>query len=159
GLGCDAAKPTKVEGIVLLDGNPVRGAMVNFVPAGGEGRPASGLTGSDGVFRLTTYSLEDGALPGNYKVIVVKSANTGNVGEPRTAEQIKTMMMGGFKKADPKDDADQHPAPKDNPGKQPPPSKPSLLPELYGNLNTTTLEVTLPSKGKVVLELRSTSES
>src|SRR6266851_1354444 len=102
GMGCGTAKPVKVEGIVTLDGNPVEGAMVSFVPEGDEGRPASGLTGSDGVFHLTTLSPEDGAAPGIYKVIVVKSASAGNTGEHRGPEQIKAMMMGGFKKADPK---------------------------------------------------------
>ena len=35
-----------------------------------QGRQATGMTGSDGVFHLTTNAPGDGAIPGDYKVVV-----------------------------------------------------------------------------------------
>src|SRR5262249_11387748 len=157
-------KPTKVEGIVTLDGKPVEGAMVSFVPEGGKGLPATGLTESDGVFHLTTFSFEDGALPGEYKVLVTKSPTSGNAGKQMDPEQIKSMIVGGAKEAPAKEDGEP-PAPKDDPGKQPPdqakqpPSRPSLLPDTYANFATTNLRATVPAKGKIILKLVSSDES
>jgi hypothetical protein len=66
-----------VSGMVLLDGQPIEGAHVAFMPNDIEkGRPANGTTDSSGNFQLKTLSgganLSDGALPGEYKVSVVK---------------------------------------------------------------------------------------
>ena len=62
----------KVEGVVTLDGNPLAGATVSFLPVG-VGRSASGRTDQDGKFMLSTYQTDDGALAGSYKVIVVST--------------------------------------------------------------------------------------
>src|SRR5712692_350445 len=70
--GCGGDKTVKVEGLVTLDGNPLPGATVSFMPVG-EGRAATGQTGADGSFRLGTFGTDDGALAGEYKVIVVVS--------------------------------------------------------------------------------------
>jgi hypothetical protein len=63
-------KPIKVEGRILLDGIPLKGALVTFVPRGGQGRLARGDTSREGDFLLTTSTPYDGVLPGNYKVTV-----------------------------------------------------------------------------------------
>src|SRR5215204_672559 len=79
--GCGQAKTVKVQGVVTLDGKPLPGATVTFSPIQ-EGRAASGRTDTDGSFRLTTYRTDDGALPGEYKVIVAvdKAAEQAFVG-------------------------------------------------------------------------------
>src|SRR5262249_6159326 len=64
--------PVSVEGIVTFDDRPVEGAMVTFLPAGTSGRPASAMTDSDGHFSLTTFKDGDGAMPGDYRVVVKK---------------------------------------------------------------------------------------
>src|SRR5262245_12374499 len=69
-LGCGQGKTVKVEGVVTLDGKPLPAATVTFVPDG-NGRAASGRTDQDGIFRLTTFRTDDGAVPGEYKVTVV----------------------------------------------------------------------------------------
>ena len=56
-VGCGRRGPAveMVEGIVLLDGQPVEGATVLFSPESGGpagGLPAAGRTGADGAFRL-----------------------------------------------------------------------------------------------------------
>src|SRR5262245_46778759 len=77
GLGCGGPhQPVPVEGVVTLDGVPVAGAMVNFIREGGdgtEGRMAYGSTDEHGKFRLTTVQPNDGALPGTYRVLVIKT--------------------------------------------------------------------------------------
>src|SRR5262249_29630685 len=71
--GCGGRKgPVAVAGVVLLDGKPVAGATVSFLPTGETGRPATGLTDGQGVFRLTTSDKGDGALPGDYRVVVAR---------------------------------------------------------------------------------------
>src|SRR5205807_2290024 len=54
--GCGGKdRPVKLEGLVTLDGEPVEGAIVSFLPDEGAGRFAHALTAKDGSFRLTTY--------------------------------------------------------------------------------------------------------
>jgi hypothetical protein len=77
--GCDGRRaPVPVSGTVTLDGNPVEGATVTFHLVGDDkdGRPAIGQTDKTGTFRLTTGT-EDGARPGEYKVVIVKNVLPG----------------------------------------------------------------------------------
>ncbi|MEQ1825981.1 MAG: carboxypeptidase-like regulatory domain-containing protein [Pirellula sp.] len=64
-----------VSGRVLLDDKPVEGAAVMFQPEGG-GVPATGVTGPNGEFTLTTSGVGDGASLGMNGVSVVKSVST-----------------------------------------------------------------------------------
>lgn len=66
-----------VSGTVLLDGKPLEGASVLFIPAPGgpvDRAPvgASGVTGADGKYALTCGPESPGALPGAYRVVVSK---------------------------------------------------------------------------------------
>jgi hypothetical protein len=67
--GC-GSKLVKVKGKVMLDGQPVEGAVVVFDGENGGGNPAAGQTDSDGVFHLGTFQPGDGAMPGEYKVLI-----------------------------------------------------------------------------------------
>lgn len=81
GSGCgDVNRPVKVTGVVTLDGAPVDDAVVAFQPASEKGRAATGLTDKRGNFRLATQT-EDGALPGEYKVVVTKYEETVQKGK------------------------------------------------------------------------------
>ena len=79
-LGCGHRGPAveMVEGLVLLDGQPVEGATVLFSPdAGGaaDGLPAAGRTGPDGAFRLNAAGgakFGAGTKIGDYIVTVTK---------------------------------------------------------------------------------------
>ncbi len=70
-----------VEGVVTLDGKPVPGATVMFVPVTkGQGMSANGFTDEQGVYKLTAVATGDkvaeagaGTLPGEYYVAVVKA--------------------------------------------------------------------------------------
>jgi hypothetical protein len=71
--GCASGdRPIPIKGTVTLDGSPVAGATVLFVPTDANRRPASGWTDTDGLFELTTFAQADGALPGAYRVVITK---------------------------------------------------------------------------------------
>ena len=147
--GCGGqGRPVKVEGVVTLDGHPLPGATVTFAPDPPEsGRAASGRTDADGSFRLTTFQSDDGALPGEYKVIVV----AGEVPEekfvgrdPQTfsneekREQRLKMSPEGRKQAALKKE-----------------KTPTTVPAIYRDVKRTPLKEVVPPTGKVELALRS----
>lgn len=77
-MGCSSSERLKgrvpvspVTGTISFKGNPVEGAIVNFVSL--DGNPvATGKTESMGKYSLTTYDPEDGAGLGEYVVLVTK---------------------------------------------------------------------------------------
>jgi len=76
---CDSPRTlVPVSGTVTLDGKPVDGANVTFHQVGDntDGRLAIGQTDKTGTFRLATGN-EDGARPGEYKVVVIKNVLAG----------------------------------------------------------------------------------
>lgn len=91
-LGCQPPEPThpttyKVTGTVTLDGSPVEGATVSFVP-GKTGDPAVGKTDASGKYTLTSFGDVDGATPGEYKVTVAKYGFTEASGGTSTGEEM-----------------------------------------------------------------------
>ena len=79
--GCGASGPAmvKVTGTVTLDGTPVDGASVVFMPAI-TGKPAQGKTDAAGKFALNTdpSKPEDGAQEGEY-IVTVRGVRTPGV--------------------------------------------------------------------------------
>ena len=72
-LGCSGNKGPQtapVMGKVTLNGQPLEGANVTFI-ADGAPRAAIGTTDAQGVYRLTTFKSNDGAVLGQHKVTVV----------------------------------------------------------------------------------------
>src|SRR4051794_18765929 len=59
-----------VHGLVTLDGEPLEGGVVTFLPS--RGRAASGLIQPDGSYSLATYvqNPKDGAIVGHHRVSV-----------------------------------------------------------------------------------------
>lgn len=76
-LGCagqqggDRPKTVPVTGTVTHNGQPVEGATVAFQGAGGS-QGAIGVTDAGGKYKLTTFQSGDGAVPGEYRVKIVK---------------------------------------------------------------------------------------
>lgn len=82
--GCNSGQPPAVktdmvEGVVTLDGQPVPGATVTFLPVqDGAGASATGMTDASGKYTLTAVGAGIGAqagagtLPGEYRVGVLK---------------------------------------------------------------------------------------
>jgi len=135
--------PVKVEGIVTLDDNPVEGATIHFLAAreGKEGRQAFGTTDKSGTFLLNTLGREDGALPGAYKVVVFKyvpiNPNLKIPDFPKTPEGKAQRDDFLYKIYGDK------------------PHTKNILPAKYSDVSTTPFAITVPTKGKVILELKS----
>ena len=62
----------RVTGTVIMQGKPVEGAVITFVPTATDGDAASAITDADGKYELTTWQAGDGARPGEYRVKVNK---------------------------------------------------------------------------------------
>jgi len=131
GAGCGNS-PVSVRGTVTLDGSPIEGATVIFLPEGGTGRQAVGLTGADGGFQLTTLSTNDGAFRGKYKVVV--QYNQGSEAPP--GGNVKEVMQG-FEKG--------------QKAKRPPPKY--VIPPRYSDPDKTELRQEVPASGTVNLAL------
>jgi hypothetical protein len=78
-VGCGSATPSwktvyPATGKLLFNGTPVAGAQITFTPKD-SAVPASvrpsATTDAEGIFKLGTYSLADGAPAGDYHVAVV----------------------------------------------------------------------------------------
>jgi hypothetical protein len=71
GCGDSSGLPSRypVYGKVTYKGEPIKKAVINFVPNEPDGHPAGG-TVEDGNYVLTTLDPKDGAIPGKYKVTI-----------------------------------------------------------------------------------------
>ncbi len=76
--GADRPATYQVTGKVTQNGSPVEGATVTFAPTGA-GSAAVGKTDASGQYALST-SGDEGALPGQYNVTVVKYEGQADVG-------------------------------------------------------------------------------
>ena len=69
-VGCGDGRPKRVQvsGQVLIDGEPVPGGSIRFVPEGA--RPSSSDLDDDGRFNLRCFEENDGAVVGTHRVQV-----------------------------------------------------------------------------------------
>lgn len=125
----DRPARAKVTGTVTHNGSPVEGATVSLQPASGSGQGAIGKTDASGKFTLTTYTPGDGALPGEYKISVSKVEVTSMVSEE---EALKLQEQG-------------RPIP--------PAQTKQLLPQKYGNTETSGLTTTVEADQENQLDI------
>lgn len=102
GCGSSGPKLEKVTGKVTLDGQPLAGANVNFEPEDYSTglQAASGRTGTDGTYSLSTFTSGDGAMVGKYKVTITKTAEAdqsaggqpGNMNDPNFMIEMAKKM-------------------------------------------------------------------
>jgi len=116
-----------VSGAVTFQGAPVQGANVAFSPDGAEGRAAAGTTDAQGKYQLTTLNANDGAKPGNYKVMISKMETSGAGATMSQEEQTKYL--------------EQH-------GSPPPTEIKNALPQQYAEATTTPLTATVKDGDK-----------
>ncbi len=143
GSGCGGSGVYPIEGVVMLDGAPLAGAIVTCQPQG-SGQPAFATTTSDGRFNVATPAGK-GATPGNYKLAISKVTGrkgegpppwAGRIGQPPTpAERI------AWEQKLAEDRKQEHEA----------------VPEPYRTTATTPLMFTVPLDTKLVIELTSTA--
>jgi hypothetical protein len=147
GFGCGGKdQPVKVHGIVTLDGEPVHGAIVSFLPDEKGGRFAVGTTAKDGSFRLKTYKDDDGALPGDYRVTVtlIPLDDEEEVeGKEEVPAKEKVQDAKAFMAAMAKMAAAAQKALEKSP-----------IPAIYRDGGQTPLRQIVPTNGKVILALK-----
>lgn len=139
--------PATVEatGYLTLDGEPVDGASIVFAPADGKTHAAKALSDSSGYFSLDAFPSKEGAVPGDYKILVTKTVETkGGTPPPNSpaAKLSETAMEEG--KAHAQEDTEEvHWI--------------NVLPTKYNNPNTSGLKATIPEGGtsELKLELKS----
>lgn len=87
-LGCrsDGPELAEVTGIVTVDGKPVPGAILTFVPTSG-GSPSYGGTDKDGKYRLMYTDTKYGAMIGDHEVEIATNKPS--------ASEIAEMKAGG----------------------------------------------------------------
>lgn len=134
GLGCGGPKPVKVSGVITLNGEPVEGANVQFVPMDDSKRPATGFTDKTGKFELTSFENKDGALPGEYKVVVIYNPPVETEAGAKTEQVMRQVMDIQRKEAK---------------------KKPKyVIPREVTSAATTSLRQKVPSSGPITIELK-----
>lgn len=97
--GCGSGRPqtVAVTGTVTYKGDPVENAAVVFFKDKGA-PPATGQTDASGVFTLTTFEPNDGAVPGEYVVTVAKVESApevegdGRIPPPQSDKPPKSLI-------------------------------------------------------------------
>ena len=76
-VGCGDGRPKRVpvSGQVLVDGKPVKGGSIQFIPEGS--RASSSDLDEDGRFSLRCFEKDDGAVTGTHRVKVAARAMEG----------------------------------------------------------------------------------
>lgn len=79
-IGCGSSGPAtgEVTGKVTIDGQPIEGASIEFIPA--DGRPSTGVTDASGAYELMFTNDAKGALLGSHQVRIT-TARAGDGGE------------------------------------------------------------------------------
>lgn len=136
GQGAADRKPThKVSGTITMAGGPVIDAAVTFSPRSGQ-PPALGRTDSSGKYVLQTYEAGDGAVEGDYAVLVTKSGGSAS-SAPSADEVHKAVSSGG-------------PPPASHGGRSGSSKSGDLLPDMYSKPDSTPFKATvLPDKENV----------
>jgi hypothetical protein len=135
GCGSKWPKTVPVSGKVTLDENPVEGAAVCLIPDSG-GRFGYGTTDANGDFTVSTFEANDGATLGSHKIVITKADVIAPNRVAATIEEQDELTRAGvegwiFK---------------------------SLIPEKYGNPDTTELSVEVV-KGMRPLTLQLSSKA
>ena len=118
-----------VSGTVTHNGNPVEGATVNFQSATGA-NGAVGTTDATGKYTLTTFAAGDGAVPGEYKIKIVKFEGAAKTDVVDESSEDYVAPIEGQEDAPPK----------------------NLLPEAYADATTSGLTATVTQDAAQVFD-------
>ena len=163
--GCGGSKQVPAEGVVKLDGKPVEGAQVTFISDDGK-HSFTATTDAAGLFSLFGGD-GAGALPGNYKVTVIKTAAKKNV-ESLSLEDAGKMMKKDYDDAAKANKGASDPKKMMMGGKggmMPPQAgmmggpvnvgQKSELPAIYASGVSTPITAKIPSEGPIAIDLKS----
>lgn len=104
-----APKTVPVSGkVTLASGTPLTGGRIIFKPKQASVQEAVGEINKDGTFTLSSYAKDDGAVPGEYTVVIEKlSYKTGNAvpvyvnfpakyADSKTSDLVVTVQENGI---------------------------------------------------------------
>lgn len=95
--GRDSIETYPVRGEVTYNGKPLTDGTVVYLPAKPGGRQATGAIQPDGTFQLTTQQRNDGAVKGDYQIVIY--AYEPHPGEPQSREDYEAIAQtGGLKR-------------------------------------------------------------
>ena len=100
GAAKDKPKCAAVSGTVTYKGQPVEGATVSFWTDKAP-RAATGQTDAKGIFKLTTFDPNDGAIVGSHTVTVTKAAagapvNAADMATGKPAAEVKDALPAKY---------------------------------------------------------------
>lgn len=157
GCGGEKKDVRLVKGVVTYQDAPLAGATITFIPQDAEGVMATGLTESDGSYRLTSFGSKtkgSGAKIGTYLVSIVKRE------EPPTTSQDAEAVRKGETTWE---EIRKNQASEENMAKarQTGPPKPlpppvTLIPLKYASGETSGLSATVENKSPNILDFRLT---
>lgn len=126
---------------VTYKGQPVEGAQVTFNAVGDGARTCQGTTDNSGRAVIGTFSTDDGALPGVYKVSVAKATATGDL----AGLADPTLASGGDTGPSMADPTKIYRAQMDGEGTFK--EAESSLPAKYANIDSSGLQFTVQGPG------------
>lgn len=90
-VGCGDGYPKRVpvSGTVTFEGKPLANANITFLTSVEDGMSASGKTDDAGKYTLTSYTPDDGAIPGEYSITI-------NMIDDRAADVDASSSEGDF---------------------------------------------------------------
>lgn len=92
-------KTIRVRGRVTYKGQPLPAGRITFVPSGstaGLFRPAQGTLREDGTYELSTFRAGDGALPGEYVVLIESLEHPASIDTAKIAPPPKSRIPERF---------------------------------------------------------------
>ena len=122
-------KTVPAKGVVLVDGEPIEGAVIVLMQDSGSNF-ARGITDKSGNFSLDTYESKSGTIPGSYKVTISKTVTIENKTKVSKAVEQEALEAAN---------GDESLANA---------SWVNDLPNKYANPGTSGLSVTVPESGK-----------
>ncbi|MBQ6828682.1 MAG: carboxypeptidase regulatory-like domain-containing protein [Thermoguttaceae bacterium] len=143
GCGADTGH-RKTTGVVTVDGEPIEGATLVFVPAAQGGESGSAITDAKGAYSTVSGSVGEGLKPGDYKVTISKR------------EQVVDEDMAAYEAGEITYDELQERKSKQGLSGGAPVGE-SLVPEIYSSAADTPLTVTVTddaSKNKFDFDLK-----
>ncbi len=135
GCGGGDGHPRRVHagGTVTYNDDPVADAQVVFRVAGGHA--ATAVTDEDGQFTLSTFGQQDGAIPGEHTATVIKMAKVAiddSASDPSNSDTMEEAVA----------------AAEQDTGAGDAPTGKSLIPDRYGNPETSGLKFTVSESAR-----------
>jgi hypothetical protein len=91
----------RVTGTVKLsDGKPLAGGRILFQPTGEVSHSARGIIAQDGSFQLTTFEPNDGAIPGEHKVVITPAVPEEAMDNPAAIARYRSLLDARYQNVD-----------------------------------------------------------